>query len=263
MTLGEYVDLHDGADRPWFVMNRRTWVMDFWGLASVPEPTVPFEQLAGQDVFVSPAAFMTPVSQDQPGDRPQAFSTFVRPNEVLVRLRLDVSFDQQISAIQQAFVHAQRVASTRSRNLNDPLPEPGRRKPGKAVVADVGDASSGRVRAKAGRVLLKQLELAPLWLRTWDALAQARLEQGKVTPRLDRERLVHEFILSRPPVVAEEAALRGSSARRRKSALGLDHILTRAMTPKMVPNWRDRGEKYIEQSDEAYRQLVALAFATD
>ncbi len=34
-----------------------------------------------------------------------------------------------------------------------------------------------------------------------------------------------------------------------------------ALTPAMVPNWRMRSEKYIEQSDEAFRQLVALAFS--
>jgi hypothetical protein len=29
----------------------------------------------------------------------------------------------------------------------------------------------------------------------------------------------------------------------------------------MVPNWRARSEKYIEESDDAFRQIVAMAFA--
>ena len=50
-------------------------------------------------------------------------------------------------------------------------------------------------------------------------------------------------------------------ASRRKQGQGLADMVHDALTPAMVPNWRMRSEKYIEQSDEAFRQLIALAFS--
>ena len=73
----------------------------------------------------------------------------------------------------------------------DPLPRPGRRKPGKAVVVEDDDDFHIQSRdvAKAGRVVIKHIELHPYWLRTWDAVAEARIQQGTLNPRIDRSEI--------------------------------------------------------------------------
>ena len=38
-------------------------------------------------------------------------------------------------------------------------------------------------------------------------------------------------------------------------------IIEATKNSAMVPNWRARSEKYIEESDDAFRQIVAMAFA--
>lgn len=195
-TFGSYLadlgwtdEAEDG--QPWFVMNRYKWVTDFWGMAFLPGHQTEYEVLRPQDVFVSPATLITPVATESPADRPRVLSSFVRANEVMSRLRLDVSFDLQIQALQREFAQAQRIATARQEREFDPLPRPGRRKPGKVVV--VGDDDDFRIQArdvaKAGRVVIKHIELHPFWLRTWDAVAEARIKQGTLTPRMDRSEI--------------------------------------------------------------------------
>ena len=157
----------------------------------LPDPQAEYDALRGKRVFASPATLITHVSADSPADRPQALNTYLRSNEVLSRLRLDVSFDLQVQALQKEFAQAQRVAVERKERAFDPLPRPGRRKPGKAVV--VGDDDDFHIQsrdvAKAGRVVINHIELHPFWLRTWDAVAQARIQQGTINPRLDRSEI--------------------------------------------------------------------------
>ena len=49
--------------------------------------------------------------------------------------------------------------------------------------------------------------------------------------------------------------------RRRKNTVLVDLIGAAIGSSAMVPNWRARSEKYIEESDDAFRQIVAMAFA--
>lgn len=264
-TFGSYIEAHAAAGRPWFVMNRRKWVMDLWGLHHLPDPATAFELLPKRELFNAPAAPISVVSNAAPADRPQLVNTYLRQNEMLVRFRLDASFDQQLESVRQEFVRAQGVAAQRAQSALDPLASPGRRKAGKNALSeeDAAFQHSPRVQAKAGRVLLKQLELSPFWLRTWDAIAEARIQQGVAEPRLDRHGLIEQFDDVSVEIRPEGngiAAIGRKQPSRRKQEQGLADIVHDALTPAMVPNWRMRSEKYIEQSDEAFRQLVALAF---
>lgn len=48
----------------------------------------------------------------------------------------------------------------------------------------------------------------------------------------------------------------------RRQNTDLDKMIIEATkNSAMVPNWRARSEKYIEESDDAFRQIVAMAFA--
>ena len=38
-------------------------------------------------------------------------------------------------------------------------------------------------------------------------------------------------------------------------------IIEATKNSAMVPNWRARSENYIEASDDAFRQIVSIAFA--
>ena len=110
--------------------------------------------------------------------------------------------------------------------------------------------------------MLKHVELHPFWLRTWDALAEARLAQGTLNPRLDRDLIVRQFHadyghLDHPT----EGAAGKAVQRRRKNTVLIDLIGAAIGSSAMVPNWRARSEKYIEESDDAFRQIVAMAFA--
>ena len=52
-----------------------------------------------------------------------------------------------------------------------------------------------------------------------------------------------------------------ATQRRRKNTVLVDLIGAAIGSSAMVPNWRARSEKYIEESDDAFRQIVAMAFA--
>ena len=265
-TFGTYIEAQSAAGQPWFVMNRRKWVMDLWGLHHLPDPATAFDLLPKRELFNAPAAPVSVVSNAAPADRPQLVNTYLRQNEMLVRFRLDASFDQQLESVRQEFVRAQEIAAQRAQSALDPLALPGRRKAGKNALSDEDAAfqHSPRVQAKAGRVLLKQLELSPFWLRTWDAIAEARIQQGVAEPRLDRNGLILQFGNDSAGIPTEFDGSRAGGRKqssRRKQGQGLADMVHDALTPAMVPNWRMRSEKYIEQSDEAFRQLVALAFS--
>ena len=279
-TFGTYIEAQTAAGQPWFVMNRRKWVMDFWGLHYLPDPTTPFDGLPKRELFNAPAASVTVVSNAAPADRPRVVNTYLRQNEILIRFRLDASLDQQIASVRQEVERAQEIAVERAQSVLDPLPLPGRRKAGKNALSDEDAAfqHSPRVRAKAGRVLLKQLELSPFWLRTWDAIAEARMQQGIAEPRLDRKGIIDQFDDVCADLPTESDVPKGSVSSdfsaevdmpddeaievttRPKREQGLKQVVGDALTPAMVPNWGMRSEKYIEKSDEAFRQLVALAF---
>jgi hypothetical protein len=48
---------------------------------------------------------------------------------------------------------------------------------------------------------------------------------------------------------------------RRRKAITLWDALNSSLNAAMVPKWQIRSEKYIEQGDQAFRQIAALAFA--
>lgn len=265
-TFGDYVDEREKAVEPWFVMNRRRWVMDLWGLRSLPSPTMAFDRLGTGAIFSAPAAAVSVVSKGAPADRPQLVNTYVRQNEIILRLRLDTPLEQQLDAVRLEFARAQQNAGGRRNSALDPLAAIGRRKAGKEVLPNDDLASQRSIRAEAseGRVLLKQLELSPFWLRTWDAFAEARIQQETAKPRLDRNDIIRQFEKDSQSLLSGGAVgpVTSGDARsmRRRQGQSLADMLFKALTPAMVPNWRDRSEKYIEKSDDAFRQLVALAF---
>ena len=99
----------------------------------------------------------------------------------------------------------------------------------------------------------------PFWLRVWDAQAEARLEQGTLTPRLNREAIAARFLNDDGRKTATGSAQTTSKTNRNVEYL--KHLIGNAVNASMVPNWRARSEKYIEESDDAFRQIVAMAFA--
>ncbi len=135
-TFGSYIAAQEKAGQPWFVMNRYRWVMDLWGITYVPNPATHFDHLRKSGLFGAPAAAVSVISNEAPADRPQNISTYLRANEVLVRLRLDSSFDQQVESIRHEFERAQAIARKRPQRALDPLPAPGRKLMGKAVLRD-------------------------------------------------------------------------------------------------------------------------------
>ena len=263
-TFGTYIASLNEAGEPWFVMNRYRWVMDLWGISYVPNPGTAFGNLRKSGLFGAPAAAVSVISSYAPADRPQNISTYLRANELLLRLRLDASFEQQVESIRQEFERAQAIARKRPARPRDPLPVPGRKMMGKAVLRDeefAGDFTP-RAAAKVGRVLLKHVELHPFWLRTWDALAEARLAQGTLNPRLDRDLIVKQFHADYGHLDHPTGGATGKSMQRRRKNTDLIVLIGAAIgSSAMVPNWRARSEKYIEESDDAFRQIVAMAFA--
>jgi hypothetical protein len=150
-TFGSYVarlgwiDVNqENEGQPWFVMNRYKWVMDFWGMEYLPDPRAEYEALRGKRVFASPATLITQVSADSPADRPQVLNTYLRSNEVMSRLRLDVSFDLQVQALQKEF--AQPPTALRVK-VSDFLASQGR-----DHVVGVGFISKGALRPASGGV---------------------------------------------------------------------------------------------------------------
>ena len=262
-TLGAYIAAQESAGQPWFVMNRYRWVMDFWGLAFLPSPGATFDESRNQrllELFSPPSHMVSVISNEAPADRPQLVNTYVRANEILVRLRLDASLELQMESIQSAFDAAQDLASQRRQAERDPLPTTARRKSGKSALRDDPFQSDfARSAGKAGRVRIKHVEMHPFWLRVWDAQAEARMEQGTLTPRLNREAIAARFLNDDGRKAAANSAQTTSKASRNGEYL--KNLLGNAVQASMVPNWRARSEKYIEESDDAFRQIVAMAFA--
>ena len=263
-TLGAYIDAQESAGQPWFVMNRYRWVMDFWGLAFLPSPDATFDESKNQrlrELFSPPSNLVSVISNDAPADRPQLVNTYVRANEILVRLRLDASLELQMESIQNAFDAARDLASRRQQTAGDPLPATTRRKTGKNALRDDPFATdfSARSAGNAGRVRIKQVEMHPFWLRVWDALAEARIEQGTLNPRLNREEVERRFFKDDgrkgAHLLVSEESMEGCVNKY------FQNLVHKARQASMVPNWRARSEKYIEESDEAFRQIVAMAFA--
>ena len=117
-TFGTYIEAQSAAGQPWFVMNRRKWVMDLWGLHHLPDPATAFDLLPKRELFNAPAGPVSVISNAAPADRPQLVNTYLRQNEMLVRFRLDASFDQQLESVRQEFVRAQGVAAQRAQSLS-------------------------------------------------------------------------------------------------------------------------------------------------
>ncbi|MFY7865513.1 hypothetical protein [Roseateles sp.] len=282
-TFAEYVEARENADQDWFVMSRRRWLMDLWGLTGLPRPNEVLDADSISDLFAAPASFVTPVGTLRSTDRPRSVKTYVRQNEVLVRLRLDAPFELQRAAIQAAFEQAQAVSLQRADDPLQPLARTGAKLPGKTKVEFAADGKrNARLEASLGKSLLKQLDLCPFWLRTWDAVQEKREEDrnsGKgsagscaAAPRIDRRELLGVFIrdvdhgaplsnaprkLARPKKSADAKSVGPSFAEVVHGALYGIKSEAGVASP---PNWRDRSLKYIEGSDEAYRRIIATAF---
>ena len=88
------------------------------------------------------------------------------------------------------------------------------------------------------------------------------MAQGTLNPRLDRDLIVRQFHADYGHLDHPTRDGAGKqNQRRRKNADLIDLIGAAIGSSAMVPNWRARSEKYIEESDEAFRQIVAMAFA--
>lgn len=243
VTLGDYVAARLKDERPWLLVHRHRWCLDYWGVRRMEGPQKSCDEVGLERLFAPPAQRVDPPWKGRPA--PRLASTLLNPVDVLVRLRLDTPFDNQMQMLRSEFERAQKAfASAEQGNVFDSW----------GILGRSGDATDkfvvGKITGGAGsRVLLKHLEFSSLWLRTWDYEQALRKATGALRPRLDRQLLKRQFRRD-----AEVQHLSG------KLPTELYDQLKNA-EPAMVANWRSRGIKYIEQTEEAYRQLVALGLS--
>jgi hypothetical protein len=273
-TFGEYIAERKGGES-WFVMNRRRWVMDLWGLKFLPNPDKNYLNLKDKDLFLAPAGAILVNNDDV--NSPRIVTTYAGQNEVVFKLRLDAPLESQLSAIKHEISRLQSIADEHVINISEPFSLPRIKKTNKEL-AKILEEQKGAVLnydERHGRVLLKQLELSPLWLRTWDAVQRARKKQsdsfqmalsGKHQwPRIDRVALVTQFkkdYLNHFDLVSQSSnGCDAVSHGKKTTRFAIYDELEKSLKPASVPNWRERSEKYIESGDGAYRQIVAMAFA--
>ena len=262
-TLGAYI-----YDKPgdWHVVSRNMWVRDYWGLkGGVPDWQRTWSKLPATG-FLSPPVGAALVLRGNTKNRRARHEVSVGANELLVALRLDVPVELQLSALRPLLNQAKKDAkiAPTSAVLVDLAFVPG--------VLEVNNWRPMRTPLRAEdfgerqSILLKQLELSPLWLRTWDLMQSARREQGISSPRVMRSDVIQRFRADYRRILAgpdgsKSIDLLAAKYQRRRKAITLWDALNSSLNAAMVPKWQIRSEKYIEQGDQAFRQIAALAFA--
>ena len=258
-TLKAYV--YDKPEGGWYVVNPNMRVREYWGLEKLPAWRKAWDaRWSTASLFTSPAQRVAQGVTRSAGRKSHPVVN-VGANEVLLAFRLDAPVEPQLRAAKQVLEECKGqavavapaslipVSGTKGawRPLRDPL-----------TMESLG--------CTAG-VLLKQLELHPLWLRVWDAWQVARQEQGTAHPRLARAEIIERFRSDYAAILQGAAGKTlvdtlATKHQRRTKAVTLWDALEQALRPAMVPKWQARGEKYIERSAEAYRQVAALSFAS-
>jgi hypothetical protein len=246
-TFGEYVEARATDGLKWFVVHRRRWCLDYWGMNRLPDPDAPADSVELASLFVPLAAVFDPVTEPARMLGPRTVRGTVGPADFLVRLRLDAPLEPQLLVLQKEFESAQRtVAEQDAGNTLDPWGSMGR----SSERADAEIAQRSTILGRS-RVLLKQLELSSYWLRIWDLVQTERTRHpGVIDPELSRASVVARF--------EKDAAFLFSGT---SATSPLADLVYKATTRANVEKWRARGRKYIEDSEEAFRQLVALGMA--
>lgn len=247
-TFGEYLDARAKDGLKWFVVHRRRWCLDYWGLSRLPDPDESVERVDLETLFVPMATVFDPMTDAAKLLGPRAVRGVVGPADFLVRLRLDTPLEPQLQVLQREFEKAQKtVAALDAENTLDAWGSLGR----SSERADAELAKQG-VPLSRSRVLLKQLELCSYWLRTWDLVQTERKNsRGVADPELNRVAVVARF--------EKDAAMLYTASQAKTPLADLVH---KATTRAGVEKWRSRGRRYIEESEEAFRQLVALGMAS-
>ena len=262
-TLGAYIE-----DKPgdWHVVSRNMWVRDYWGLkGGLPDWRRSWNKLPASGIL-SPPAGAASVLRINAKNRRARHMVSVGANELLVALRLDAPVELQLAALRPLLNHAKKEART-APTFTTPIdlafvpgvPEVDNWKPMRTPLT--AEALSERQ-----GILLKQLELSPLWLRAWDCMQSARKEQGTSSPRVKRADVIERFredyrSILLGPDGGMPVDLLATKHQRRRKAITLWDALEQSLTAAMVPKWQSRSEKYIEHGAEAFRQIAALAFA--
>jgi hypothetical protein len=274
-TFGEYVEAR-GDYEDWFVMNRRKWVLDLWGLSYLESPSTLFKNQKKVGIFKRPILTL----EDHDLGRPRLVTTFVKQNEVVFKMRIDSPLDLQIEIVKSEFHAARKRALQEERDVFDPLGLPRKKQPSKvfAISKESAKAEDRRIRPdfneRGGRVLLKQIEFSPMWLRVWDAVQEARVEKKdqyfnrdrKIRwPSIDRKALIAKFdddyLNPKSMYLNEHPNNKRSRDGDDREAQSLRSALHKTLSSDPIDNWRRRIEKYIEGGDDAYRQLIAIAFS--
>lgn len=252
-TLGAYVSARQKDGRSWLVVHRHRWCLDYWGVSRMPDFRKPAKEIDLAALFTAPVRRFDPAPEKDRRVGPRIARGLAGPADLLVRLRLDVPLDLQTAMLRREFEQAQRTFAERDAgNKFDPWGTLGRSSESTDAYVDrMAQRPDGGL--QRSRVLLKQLELCSLWLRTWDYV-QTKREHSPTgaEPRVDRNEVIGRFEAD------FHAQFPGESA---KSPLG--RLVGKAMASYMVANWRTRGTKYIEESEEAVRQLIALGTAAE
>jgi hypothetical protein len=228
-TLGEFVARQ--ADRGWFIQHGHDWACDHWGISEMVAPHTPFRDLPeGFFDYSENVVLGYPIDNYAP----QELNFSITQNQIVVVFRTDVS-----AASQWKFIEPElRGVSEQLANTVRPSFEKVKR--------------HGRIPKTLGqKVVLKNLELAPFWLRSWDAFQDSRTKAIQSKARFDSKAVFAAFDREWPDV---RSKLLGLSTRRRKK--NHEETLDIAFSSDNVRDWIERMRIYLEASDAAYRALL-------
>ena len=241
-SLGAYAERN--VDVSWRVFHPHGWAMKLWGISELLDPeTLPsakelrrffapsYPELisaAASDEVVQKEFALAKAQKRKPtyGDKligneqPLHYATDVDARELLVRLRVDMSLKTQVEIVERLLSKSQR----------------------KAHLVEMGDAAK-----------LRDVGLASIWLRAWDASEKATMDSAKLSPTA----LVG--------VLESDAAVVSKADRDyiigEKDGVDIDFArqMATAMKPERVKKWLTRAEGYILGKDDFYRNSVMRA----
>jgi hypothetical protein len=242
--LGDYVNQHQG--QPWLVVHGPRWALNLWGLSEFVDPSSAYQESVTRQMFVASIPCVVEPLVEVSGS-PGPIRAMVAPQEVYIKFRLDSPVAEQAEMAARLLDNAQRAGKRQN------------------MMFGVS-------------VRLKQLELASIWLRCWDAVQEiggsggaARFDRKDFVRRLEADvsrlpksvrcgpvNLVKHRRTSKTklmPDAVSDTELHGGESPKR-----FGDVLAEALSVDRVDKWLARAKKYIEQDHDFYRRVLAKAF---
>jgi hypothetical protein len=212
----DYVQRH--KDQSWWIQHGHDWACRHWGLSFVADPQKDFDELP-LDFFTSSSAPRIVGASRKNSHEPLYWSETLAYQEFAVVLRIDASFPAQWAGLQtQLRQHQQAFRKVHS----------------------------------AQKAKLIHKELAPFWLRVWDAHQEERLKQNVEAPLFDHAE-VHRVLSEESHAFEAELAKEIQPARREKV---VEETVSSAFTKNKILDWLERISAYLVREDSAYRELL-------